>query len=156
MIFYYSYSTKIGRITIAEQDGKIVSIDLQPVSAPAGAVEKETPTIKRAATQLNEYMAGRRTEFDLPLAFDGTKFQTDVWRALLKIPFGKMRSYGGIAAAVGRPRAVRAVGNAVGKNPIPIVIPCHRVIAAGGKIGGFSSGLGMKQKLLSIEKISVL
>ena len=119
-----------------------------------GARRADTPVLRAAARQIKEYMAGKRRDFDLPLAPAGTPFQMDVWQALLRIPYGKTVSYADIAAAVGRPRAVRAVGNAVGRNPVPIVIPCHRVIASGGGIGGFSCGLAIKRKLMAIEGIA--
>ncbi|MDR1207522.1 MAG: methylated-DNA--[protein]-cysteine S-methyltransferase [Rickettsiales bacterium] len=125
----------IGRITVYEKNGRIAVRDC----------DAET------ARQISEYLAGRRREFDLALTPAGTPFQMDVWRALLKIPFGKTCSYKDIAVAVGRPKAVRAVGNAVGKNPIPIIIPCHRVIASDDGIGGFSLGLPLKRKLLKLE-----
>ncbi|MCL2338812.1 MAG: methylated-DNA--[protein]-cysteine S-methyltransferase [Proteobacteria bacterium] len=155
---YHSYLTAVGRCAIFEIDGKIVAIDFQ--SKPHDpiykfAADKETPLIKTAAKQLDEYMAGKRRKFDIPLAPTGTEFQTAVWDALLKIPFGESKSYHDVAVAIGRKKAVRAVGNAVGKNPIPIIIPCHRVIASDGGLGGFSLGLPMKRKLLALENIRI-
>ena len=109
--------------------------------------------LTRAARQLAEYFAGTRRTFDLPLAFTarGTPFQQKVWRALLTIPFGETRSYGEIAAQIGSPRAVRAVGAANGRNPISIVAPCHRVVGANGKLTGFAGGLENKAYLLALE-----
>lgn len=107
--------------------------------------------IGEAIRQLHDYFAGRRTEFDLPLAPEGTPFQRAVWRQLQDIPYGETISYGELARRVGNPKASRAVGSANGANQIPIVIPCHRVIAAGGKLGGFGGGLRVKQALLELE-----
>jgi O-6-methylguanine DNA methyltransferase len=104
-----------------------------------------------AAMQVEDYIAGRQLEFDLPLSFRGTRFQVDVWKAMTRIPFGETRSYGDVAEMVGRPSAMRAVGQANGKNNLPLIVPCHRVIAAGGKLGGFSGGISLKQALLDHE-----
>ena len=101
--------------------------------------------------QLNEYFAGKRREFDLRLEMRGTPFQKSVWEALLGIPYGETRSYGEIAKQIGRPSASRAVGAANGQNPIPIVVPCHRVIGSTGKLTGFGGGLDVKEKLLGLE-----
>jgi methylated-DNA-[protein]-cysteine S-methyltransferase len=101
--------------------------------------------------QLREYFAGQRTRFDLPLHPAGTAFQRDVWSELQRIPYGETISYGELARRVGHPAAARAVGAANGANPIPIVIPCHRVIGANGKLTGFGGGIPVKQKLLALE-----
>lgn len=106
-----------------------------------------------AAKQLTEYFAGARKSFDLPLAPAGTDFQRQVWDGLLTIPFGEAKTYGEMAAQIGKPKAYRAVGGANGKNPIGIFIPCHRVIAAKGKLGGYSGGLEYKEFLLKLEGI---
>lgn len=100
---------------------------------------------------MDEYLKGERKEFNLPLKAEGTKFQMSVWEALTHIPYGETRSYKDIAAAINNEKAVRAVGNANNKNPIPIFIPCHRVIGADGKLVGFGCGLDIKEKLLDIE-----
>jgi O-6-methylguanine DNA methyltransferase len=102
---------------------------------------------------LKNSLAGREPKELPPLDLVGTEFQKDVWRAMLKIPYGKTKSYGDIAKAVGKPKAVRAVGGACGANSIPVLVPCHRVLAANNKIGGFSSGLGWKCKLLELEGV---
>lgn len=107
-----------------------------------------------AVRQLGEYFEGERTEFDLPLVLGGTTFQRTVWRELGEIPYGKTISYGELAEAVGRPTAYRAVGQANGRNPIPIVLACHRVVASGGGIGGYGGGLGLKRKLLALEGVT--
>ncbi len=105
--------------------------------------------------QLEEYFAGRRQEFDLPLSPVGTPFELAVWEELKKIPFGETRSYGEIAASLGRPGSARAVGRANGANPIPIVVPCHRVIGADGSLTGFGGGLEAKSRLLEIEGLAL-
>ncbi len=104
-----------------------------------------------AAKQILEYLEGKRTEFDLDLDLQGTPFQLDVWNALRDIPYGEVRTYSDVAQAIGRPKAVRAVGTANGANPLSLVVPCHRVIAAGGKLGGYGGGLPLKKKLLAME-----
>ena len=114
----------------------------------AGATRSAAAT---PPTQLGEYFAGKRREFELELAPYGTDFQLRVWRALREIPYGAVRNYGDIARAIGQPGAARAVGQAVGRNPLPIVIPCHRVIASDGSIGGYSGGLTIKHRLLALE-----
>ena len=113
----------------------------------------ETPLLIQAERELGEYFSGTRRGFDLPLAPQGTDFQRRVWRALQDIPYGQTRSYAQLAAAVGAPRACRAVGGANGRNPLPILIPCHRVIAADGRLAGFSAGLERKEALLELEGI---
>jgi methylated-DNA-[protein]-cysteine S-methyltransferase len=111
-----------------------------------------SPRLESVRGQLLDYLAGRRDAFDVPLDFSqGTSFQRQVWRTLQRVPYGKLRSYRWIAARVGGPHYARAVGNAVGANPLPIVIPCHRIVAHNASLGGFSGGLSVKRKLLSLE-----
>lgn len=109
----------------------------------------------KAYKQLNEYFEGKRKEFDLPLKLEGTKFQKQVWRELTKIPYGQTRSYKDIALAIANPKAVRAVGMANNKNPISIVIPCHRVIGSNGDLIGYAGGLEIKKELLNLEKANL-
>jgi len=119
------------------------------------AAREETgshPVLDRAEEQLTEYFAGARTSFELPLAPAGTPFQLAAWDELRRIPFASTRTYTQQAAAVGRPAAVRAIGAANGRNPISIIVPCHRVVAATGKLQGFAGGLGRKQALLDLER----
>jgi len=108
--------------------------------------------MKKAIDQLHSYFAGELEAFDLPLAPEGTPFQQSVWRNLCEIPFGKTISYGELAQRIGNPKASRAVGLANGSNPIPIVIPCHRVIGSNGKLTGYGGGLPIKEKLLALER----
>ena len=113
--------------------------------------QKSPRELHKVTQQLREYFAGERTRFDLKLAPEGTAFQRQVWKALRTIPYGKTISYGELAGKIGNPKAVRAVGGANGKNPIPIVIPCHRVIGADGSLTGFGGGLETKVALLALE-----
>jgi O-6-methylguanine DNA methyltransferase len=133
-------------------DGRLVEIRFDG-RRPEG--RRDAKRCKEAAEQLGEYFAGRRREFDLELAPVGTDFQLRVWRALRDIPFGAVRNYGDVARAIGQPKATRAVGQANGRNPLPIVIPCHRVLASDGTIGGFSAGLDIKHRLLALEGVEL-
>jgi len=153
MEYYCRIETPFGKMILLEKDGALAMLSFD--DGEYYGMQKETLLLYSAAKQLSEYFLGRRTEFDMPLNPTGTEFQRDVWDVLLRIPFGKTKSYAEVAAATGRDKAARAVGNAVGINPIPIIIPCHRVLAANNKLGGFSLGLDMKRKLLSIEGILV-
>jgi len=120
-----------------------------------GTVESgEHPVLDEAERQLGEYFAGTRRSFDLPLDFAGTDFQRQVWTALLRIPYGETRTYGELAAEIGNPAAVRAVGAANGRNPLSIVAPCHRVIGSTGNLTGFAGGLPVKAQLLELEAAS--
>ena len=118
-------------------------------------IEKETELINKAYTQLEEYLSGKRTEFDIEIEMIGTEFQKKVWKELLNIPYGETRSYKDIAIAIGNEKACRAVGNANNKNPIAIIVPCHRVIGSNGSMTGYAGGLDIKEKLLKIEKYNI-
>ena len=153
---YYSHmDSPIGRLLLAgDEDG------LRLISFPTGSrtryvesewTENDAPFVE-TKRQLAAYFAGELTEFDLPLAPEGTPFQLSVWRALRRIPYGDTVSYGAIAQAIGRPSASRAVGAANGANPLPIVVPCHRVIGSTGKLTGFGGGLDTKARLLALER----
>ncbi|MBZ5635323.1 MAG: methylated-DNA--[protein]-cysteine S-methyltransferase [Acidobacteriia bacterium] len=152
----YCYSdSPIGSLLIAGDEEAIHLIAFpkngKPQKPEAGWTESMSGPLAEAVRQLREYFAGRRQEFDLPLAPEGTDFQRKVWRKLQEIPYGETISYGELAKRVGNPKASRAVGSANGKNRIPIVIPCHRVIAGDGGLGGFGGGLTVKEKLLALE-----
>jgi methylated-DNA-[protein]-cysteine S-methyltransferase len=125
------------------------------VRLAAAAEHAGLPILRETARQLAEYFAGRRQVFELELDFAGTEFQEKVWRALLTIPFGETRTYAQVARQIGRPKAVRAVGAANGRNPISIVTPCHRVIGSNGALTGFAGGLDVKQRLLHLESAGV-
>lgn len=115
-------------------------------------IRGDSPVLKKAAQQLKEYFKGQRARFSVPYAFAGTQFQKKIWKELSRIPYGKTVSYRGLASRAGQRKAARAVGNANGQNPICIIVPCHRVIAADGSIGGFTGGIAKKKKLLALEK----
>ena len=114
--------------------------------------EKITPLLQRTILQLQEYFLGQRKEFDLPINLKGTNFQIKVWQELQKIPYGEVISYSELAERINCPKAIRAVGGACGKNPIPIIVPCHRVLGKNGNLTGFSGGINYKEKLLILEK----
>ncbi len=149
---YYHQKTSFGQILIAENVGKIVMLCTHPQFMPAEEEMKETPLIKEAFRQLEEYFEGKRRDFDLPLAPIGTPFQQKVWQVLQTIPYGETRTYKQIAEQVGNPLGCRAVGMANNKNPIGIIIPCHRVIGTNGKLIGYAGGLDLKSRLLDLEK----
>lgn len=150
-IFYYD--TKIGKIKIEENGGAITRVDLVKNDLQEEIIEKEeTLLLKQAIRELSEYFDGKRNSFNLPLELQGTEFQKKVWNALMEIPFGETRSYKEIAKAIGNEKASRAVGMANNKNPIMIIVPCHRVIGANGKLVGYAGGIDVKAKLLNLEK----
>ena len=146
--YSYSFDSRFGRIYIAESGGSITDVAFHPIH---GCVERETQLILKAAEMLREYFEGRRKVFDLPLDPRGTEFQKKAWDALLAIPYGQTRSYKEQAQAVGNAKACRAVGAANGKNPISIIIPCHRVIGTDKSLVGFGGGLDLKKALLDLE-----
>ncbi|GAA4802906.1 methylated-DNA--[protein]-cysteine S-methyltransferase [Nocardioides caeni] len=147
----------IGPLRLVEQAGSITAIEFSPFrdgdGRPRGERGDDAPVLREVTRQLGEYFAGDRTEFDLPLAPIGTEWQQAVWTQLLGIAYGETASYGEIAARLGKTNAAsRAVGVANGANPIPIVIPCHRVIGANGTLTGYAGGLERKQTLLELEQ----
>lgn len=145
------YDTEIGKIKIEENGVAITKIEFmgQDIQEELG---NETELLKETIKQLEEYFRGVRKDFDLPLEPNGTEFQRRVWKSLIEIPYGETRSYSEIAKAIGNEKACRAVGMANNKNPIPIIIPCHRVIGVNGKLVGYAGGLDVKEKLLKLEK----
>lgn len=149
----FFYETEIGIIGIRENNKSITDIYFSKVDTNDNI--KETDLIKECFKQLKEYFEGNRVKFDLPLDARGTEFQKKVWNELLRIPYGETKSYKDIAVAMGNEKACRAIGMANNKNPIPIIIPCHRVIGSNGKLVGYAGGLNVKEKLLNIEKIDV-
>ena len=149
-VFFYDYP--IGAIGIAEDDGAICRVFFKGGKTPAGFDIAETPLIRKAGAQLAEYFDGKRADFDLPLALNGTDFQMSVWKILRAIPAGETRSYKDVAAMAGIPRAARAVGAANRDNPIVIIIPCHRVNGHDGGMTGYVGGLPAKKYLLELEK----
>lgn len=152
MKYWEVYESKIGPLTILCDDEALLGIDFGTVE-PKNAVRDRSELIGRTEGQLEEYMAGTRTEFDLPLKPEGTEFQKKVWNALLLIPYGETKSYKDIAVLIDNPKGCRAVGMANNRNPIPIIIPCHRVIGANGSLIGYGGGLDIKVKLLELERL---
>ena len=149
---YQYLDTPIGRLRLLSDGRQLTAIEFEGQYADLGEASEQTDrALAPALRQLEEYFQGRRKDFDLPLAVAGTQFQQSVWRALIAIPYGEVRSYGDIAKAIKRPRAVRAVGAANGRNPLPIVVPCHRVIGSNGALTGFAGGLQAKRTLLRLE-----
>lgn len=143
-------STPVGTLQLCSEGRNLVAIAF-PGQHDDSASSNSDEVLDEAARQLTEYFAGNRKTFDLPLAPKGTEFQHAVWAALTAIPFGDLRSYGDIARIINKPSAVRAVGAANGRNPLPIVVPCHRVIGSNGSLTGFAGGLEMKTQLLRLE-----
>lgn len=146
----YLYKTSIGNIIICENGTEITQISFSE-NKPKNANFIETQLLKKANEEIQEYVNGERRDFDLPISMKGTEFQRKVWDALRKIPYGTTCSYKEIATKIGNEKASRAVGMANNRNPIPIIVPCHRVIGANGKLIGYAGGLEIKQKLLNIE-----
>ncbi len=149
-------SSPVGKLTLVASSKGLVEIDVrnnakQVVTAKDPSAQEILIKTKK---QLEQYFAGKRTSFDVALDLVGTEFQVRAWRALCRIPFGKTISYGQQAANIKKPKAFRAVGSANGKNPIPIIVPCHRVVASDGSLGGYSLGLKMKKQLLALEGVS--
>ena len=153
MKYLFFYQFEIGTIYIGETEGKISEIFFSEKDLSQEYQIKETPLIMESKKQLEEYFSGNRKNFDLPIVFiRGTDFQKKIWDTLLKIPYGETRSYKEIAEMAGKPKACRAVGGANNKNPISIVVPCHRVIGANGSLVGYGGGLNIKKALLDLEK----
>jgi len=153
-MYYCYFDTPIGELLLAGEDNALAMIGF-----PKGSMRRDPEPdwiynekpLANARRQLEEYFAGSRKDFDLPLRLNGTEFQVKVLKALQKIPYGETVSYGEIAKRIGKPKAMRAVGAANGRNPIPIVVPCHRVIGSGGDLTGFGGGLDTKEALLRLE-----
>lgn len=152
---YCYFESPIGPLLVAGNAEAVTQIGFPKEKRPRRPApdwtESRQGVVAAAVAQLREYFMRRRTEFDLPLAPEGTAFQQRVWKSLQTIPYGETISYAELAKRTGNPKAARAVGSANGCNPIPIVIPCHRVIAADGTLGGFGGGLDVKQSLLTLE-----
>ena len=144
--------TPLGMITITEDEGYITRVSFCNETPSCDSIEQVSPLLRNAARQLLEYCGGKLTGFDLPLNPEGSDFQKNVWEALRLIPYGETASYKEIASSIGQPDTSRAVGAANNKNPILIIIPCHRVIGADGSLVGYAAGLDVKKKLLALEK----
>ena len=157
MNFKSDYTSPFGPMLLTSDGESLTGIyfvdqKYYPVAAAGWEKAPKQPVLREAARQLDEYFKGKRQDFDLPLAPKGTEFQRAVWKKLAQIGFGSTKTYGEIAGKLGRPAASRAVGAATGRNPISIVIPCHRVLASNGKLTGYAGGLARKESLLRIEQ----
>jgi AraC family transcriptional regulator of adaptative response/methylated-DNA-[protein]-cysteine methyltransferase len=145
------YDTALGQFTVVCRGETAVAVRFG-AHIVSGETEQRSRYTDRVAEQIEDYIAGRRKQFTIPLAPAGTEFQMRVWEELIKIPYGETRSYKDIAQAIGQPGASRAVGMANNKNPLPLLIPCHRVIGANGKLSGYAGGVELKQRLLELER----
>ena len=150
---YYIYSSPIGYLDIVESEGAITNIDISGKINTSLYHLRLTSVISQAVKELDEYFKGKRKYFDVPISPSGSEFQWKVWQELLKIPYGEKRSYLSIAKEVGTPKGSRAVGQSIGKNPILILIPCHRVLGKDNSITGFSAGIKVKEFLLDLEGV---
>jgi methylated-DNA-[protein]-cysteine S-methyltransferase len=159
-LVYMYMDSPVGALKLVAHDQALVAVmwdneDHKRVRLAELVEDRQHPMLHKVKQQLEEYFAGQRQQFDLPLDFQGTAFQQQVWQALLNIPYGETRSYKEIAVQLGNEKAVRAVGAANGKNPISIIAPCHRVIGSSGALVGFAGGLDKKQILLSLEQSQI-
>lgn len=154
MMFVHHMDSSLGRITMSSDGESLTGLVFEEERHPqdrSGAVEQAVPVLLDTERQILEYLGGWRKSFDLPIRAQGTEFQQRVWEKLCEIPFGETISYLQLALRLGNEKAVRAVGLANGKNPISIVVPCHRVIGADGKLVGYGGGVWRKEKLLELE-----
>lgn len=147
------FKTIIGEFGLMEAEDKIVGVLLPGEKFPIGVVLKDTPLLLEGARQIEAYLDGELKEFTIPVSYKGTDFTKNVWTALMDIPYGETRCYKEIAEIIGNGKASRAVGMANNRNPLPIIIPCHRVIGKSGKMVGYRGGLSIKQQLLELERI---
>lgn len=157
MKYALPYASPLGKMLLAADGDALIGVYFLgqkhfPTTLPDGDATRPGGVLDRTARQLSDYFQGRRNAFDIPLAPRGTPFQRDVWDALSSIPYGETIAYGELARRIGRPQSVRAVGAAVGRNPITIIIPCHRVVGTNGSLTGYAGGLERKQALLDLEK----
>ncbi len=148
------YDSPVGRLGLMAQGDALTALALPNQPVPLIA-ERETPVLREARRQLEAYFAGTLRDFDVPLRLEGTPFRLRVWEQLRKIPYGQVITYGELARRVGQPNAARAVGGANHHNPIAILVPCHRVVAAGGSLGGYGGGLELKRALLKLEGVNL-
>ncbi len=153
MIYGYNFKTIIGEFGLLESDDKLVGVLLPGEDMPLNVIMKESDLLFEAKKQIESYLDGDIKEFNLPIFYDGTDFMKSVWSALSTITYGTTKSYKDIAVTIGSPKAARAVGMANNRNPLPIIIPCHRVIGNRGNLIGYRGGLNIKKQLLELERI---
>ena len=151
---YQYFESPIGTLRLLSDGHALVRVEFENLRENDGE-QRSDRVLENTASQLKEYFAGKRRDFELPLAPAGTDFQQGVWNQLQTIPFGELRTYRDVAIGVGNLKAVRAVGAANGRNPIPIIVPCHRVVGSNGKLTGFAGGLDAKRKLLALEGLEL-
>lgn len=156
-MFYDTFNSPLGPLTVSTNGAQISGLhitgDRYFTGIPSGWVRSpDQPLLRQARRELSEYFAGQRQSFTLPVLLFGTSFQKQVWQALQQIPQGSTSTYAAIAQSIGKPRAVRAVGTAIGHNPVCIIVPCHRVLASDGSLGGYVAGLKRKSQLLTLEQ----
>ena len=149
----HTFNSPIGAVRLVEEGGSIIRIELTDAAAPSSA---PTPLLREAEHQITAFFRGERRQLDFPIRMVGTPFQQRVWQALQQIPYGTTRTYGEIATAIGSPRASRAVGMACNKNPLLLIVPCHRVVGLNGHLTGFAYGTEAKQRLLELESCGIL
>lgn len=161
---YQPLNTSLGTFLLAASEHGLCRLHLPGEADWSGWFDRHfggpaspdwNPALRRATSQLKQFLAGERRDFDLALDLRGTPFQVGVWNQLRSIPFGETRSYAQVAAGIGRPGSSRAVGTATGRNPIPVVVPCHRVIGSNGRLVGYAGGLELKRRLLKLEGVPV-
>jgi methylated-DNA-[protein]-cysteine S-methyltransferase len=157
MIMYTRITTALGELTLVAADGKLTGLYFphhwyRPPESSLGDPVGTDPLFAEVAEQVDDYLAGRRTTFDLPVALAGDDFQQSVWTMLTEIPYGSTTTYGELAARLGNPALAQAVGQAVGHNPVSIIVPCHRVVGKDGRLTGYAGGLRRKQHLLDLEE----
>ena len=161
---YQPLNTSFGTFLLAASDQGLCRLHLPGEADWSGWFDRHfggpaspgwNAALRRATSQLEQFLAGERRDFDLELDLRGTPFQIGVWNQLRSIPFGETRSYAQVAAGIGRPGSSRAVGTATGRNPIPVVVPCHRVIGSNGSLVGYAGGLGLKRRLLELEAVPI-
>ena len=150
---FFLFDSPIGYMALAAEDEKLVRVYLPNAPTPR-LMPRETPLLARTRDQILEYLNGQRQTFDLPVLLLGSDFQQKVWKELLRIPYGQTRTYQDIAQAVDCPRGAQAVGNALADNPLPLLLPCHRVICSDGSLGGYAGGEALKERLLRLEGFS--
>lgn len=161
MKYWMCYEMKMGKFRLTEEDGKLIEVSYiqenmngeDSKKVDSECVNEETALLIKTKKELEEYFQGTRKEFDIPLAPEGTEFQKKVWKALHDIPYGATCSYKDIAIRIGDEKSCRAVGMANNRNPIMIIVPCHRVIGKNGKMVGYGAGITMKESLLALEKM---
>jgi methylated-DNA-[protein]-cysteine S-methyltransferase len=151
--FYKIIKTPVGPLTLIANDNALTNVEFG--KAPCGTLDAKNKILIEAEKQLKKYFSGELKDFDLPLDPQGTEFQKRAWSELRKIPYGQVISYGEQAKRAHKPQAMRAIGSANGKNPFAIIVPCHRVIAKNGKLGGYACGLSIKRKLLKLEGVEI-